>query len=62
MLLVEQIFFLGTDFKILIRIANEKVIHCSLRDSTRHEIKKFKSGTKVKLFYDPMNIKIMNNE
>ena len=59
---VEQIFFLGTDFKILIRISKEKVIHCSLRDSTRYEIKKFKSGAKVKLFYDPMNIKVLNNE
>ena len=60
--IVKQIFFLGTDYKILLEIANEKIIHCSLRDSSRNEIQKFKTGVKIKLFYNPMSIRVLNNE
>ena len=60
--IVKQIFFLGTDYKILLEIANEKIIHCSLRDSSRNEIQKLKTGVKIKLFYNPMSIRVLNNE
>ena len=59
---VKQIFFLGTDFKVLLEIANKKIIHFVIRDSNRVEIQKFNIGTKIKLFYNPNNIKVLNNE
>ena len=59
---VKQIYFLGTDFKILLEIANKKIIHFVIRDSNREEIQKFNIGNKIKLYYNPNNIKILNNE
>ena len=59
---VKQIFFLGTDFKVLLEITDKKIIHFVIRDSTRIEIQKFRIGNKIKLFYNPNNIKILNNE
>ena len=43
-------------------LSNEKIIHCVLRDSFRKEIKKFKIGNKIKLFYNPLTIRILENE
>ena len=59
---VKQIFFLGTDFKVLLEITDKKIIHFAIRDSNRVEIQKFRIGNKIKLFYNPNNIKILNNE
>ena len=54
--------FLGTDFKILCDIGNGKIIHCVIRDSSIKEINKFKIGNKIKLFYDPYNLRILKDE
>ena len=59
---IKQIFFLGTDFKILLKIDKEKIIHCILRDSVRNEINKCKIGNKIKLFYNPSSLRVLNDK
>ena len=59
---VKQVVFLGTDFKILCDTGNGKIIHCVIRDSSRKDINKCKIGNKIKLFYDPSNLRIVKNE
>tara|TARA_Y100000590_G_scaffold317705_1_gene359427 strand:- start:1872 stop:2975 length:1104 start_codon:yes stop_codon:yes gene_type:complete len=59
---IKQIVFLGTDFKILCDIGNEKIIQCVVRDSQRKNISECKIGNKIKLFYNPSNLRILKNE
>ena len=59
---VKQIVFLGTDFKIMCEMGNNKTIQCTIRDSLRKNISKCKIGNKIKLFYDPSTLRILKNE
>ena len=59
---VKQIVFLGTDFKILCEIGNNKIIHSVIRDAHRNNIDKCKVGSKIKLYYNPASFKILKND
>ena len=60
--IVKQIVFLGTDFKILCDIGNNKIIHSVIRDAHRNNIDKCKIGSKIKLYYNPLSFKILKND
>ena len=59
---VKQIVFLGTDFKILCDIGNNKIIHSVIRDAHRSNIDKCKIESKIKLYYNPLSFKILKND
>ena len=60
--IVKQIVFLGTDFKILCDIGNNKIIHSVIRDAHRSNIGKCKIESKIKLYYNPLSFKILKND
>ena len=60
--IVKQIVFLGTDFKILCDIGNNKIIHSVIRDAHRSNIDKCKIESKIKLYYNPLSFKILKND
>ena len=59
---VKQIVFLGTDFKILCEIGNNKIIHSVIRDTHRNNIDKCKVGSKIKLYYNPSSFRILKDD
>ena len=60
--IVKQIVFLGTDFKILCDIGNNKIIHSVISAAHRSNIDKCKIESKIKLYYNPLSFKILKND
>ena len=60
--IVKQIVFLGTDFKILCETGNNKIIYSVIRDTQKNNIEKCKIGSKIKLYYNPLSLRILKND